>query len=586
MVNLPSGYTDIHNYAQDVITFLHEPLSVQVTGGIHVNDAFIYDAWEKLPSEWTDWWESLPSPQDAQKDLINSLREEPGARCQDLPDRPDSLSRWLERIRDLSLDREQLNLSEDIPHVEVPDILASRMVTKKLAEVRAGARYINYICKTYNITRVVDIGSGQGYLSLTLAAVCGLRVLAIDGSEKQIQGSRIAAQQAGLVENDNITHLTQFVTGTDELGTEIAQWAQGERCLLTGLHACGSLSEHMIRLSTTVPCITHLAVVGCCYNHINPASTENPTGFPISSFMRTNKLNLSTSALITGCQAPTNWNHNPDSIFARKHWYRAVLEKLLHDKKLVQEGSQRPVWGIRNGDLKNFTAYTSRALSSLKLEIGKDVTEQEIVEYEEGYKHRDGLKVSLRVVSTPVARPHLQPPSQPTIAKYSLLLSFESVNTHQIILSKHILQHERKSNPETMPSSSDHNTDKERRLIGIFIHSYVRLFYAEQHHLIIHLTSAFAAVLEMEEADLEFQLEDKEGQELVLAEEARLARWKNGTKTALVWSAAELVEDVARDTVGEFGIVQQEVMFQLAEDMYDAARKLKAPKIDFVTIDD
>ncbi|KAH0396450.1 hypothetical protein KCU89_g9296, partial [Aureobasidium melanogenum] len=137
-----------------------------------------------------------------------------------------------------------------------------------------------------------------------------------------------------------------------------------------------------------------------------------------------------------------------------------------------------------------------------------------------------------------------------------------------------------------MPSSSDHNTDKERRLIGIFIHSYVRLFYAEQHHLIIHLTSTFAAVLEMEEADLEFQLEDKEGQELVLAEEARLARWKNGTKTALVWSAAELVEDVARDTVGEFGIVQQEVMFQLAEDMYDAARKLKAPKIDFVTIDD
>ncbi|KAG9524623.1 hypothetical protein KCV07_g1736, partial [Aureobasidium melanogenum] len=534
MVNLPSGYTNIHNYAQDVISFLHELLSVQITGGIHVNDAFIYDAWEKLPSEWTDWWESLPSPQDAQKDLINSLRKEPGARCQDLPDRPDSLSRWLERIRDLSLDREQLNLSEDIPHVEVPDILASRMVTKKLAEVRAGARYINHICKIYNITRVVDIGSGQGYLSLTLAAVCGLRVLAIDGSEKQIQGSKIAAQQAGLVENDNITHLTRFITGTDELGTEIAQWAQGERCLLTGLHACGSLSEHMIRLSTTVPCITHLAVVGCCYNHIKPASTENPTGFPISSFMRTKKLNLSTSALITGCQAPTNWTHNPDSIFARKHWYRAALEKLLHDKKLVQEGSQRPVWGIRNGDLKNFTAYTSRALSSLKLEIGKDITEQEIVEYEEGYKHR----------------------------------------------------HERKSNPETMPSSSDHNTDKERRLIGIFIHSYVRLFYAEQHHLIIHLTSAFAAVLEMEEADLEFQLEDKEGQELVLAEEARLARWKNGTKTALVWSAAELVEDVARDTVGEFGVVQQEVMFQLAEDMYDAARKLKAPKIDFVTIDD
>lgn len=388
MVNLPSNYTDIRNYAQDVIAFLHEPLSVQITGGIHVNDAFIYDAWEKLPSEWTRWWESLPSPQDAQKDLINSLRKGSEARRHDLSDRPISLSQWLERIRSLSLDREQLILPEDIPRVEIPVILANRMVTKKLAEVRAGAQYINHICKTHDITRVVDIGSGQGYLSLTLAAVCGLRVLAIDGSEKQIQGSRSAAQQAGLVENDHITHLTRFVTGSDELGAEIKSWAQGERCLLTGLHACGSLSEHMIRLFTTVPCITQLAVVGCCYNHINPVSSENPTGFPISSFMRTNELNLSTSALITGCQAPTNWTHNPNSIFARKHWYRAVLEKLLYDKELVQEGSQRPVWGIRNGDLKSFSAYTSRALSSLKLEIGTDVTEQEIEGYEERYKHR------------------------------------------------------------------------------------------------------------------------------------------------------------------------------------------------------
>ncbi|KAI4719499.1 hypothetical protein E4T48_04248 [Aureobasidium sp. EXF-10727] len=388
MVNLPSGYTDIHSYALDVIAFMHEPLSVQITGGIHVNDAFIYDAWEKLPREWTTWWESLPSPQDAQKDLINSLHEHQEARHHDLSGRPRSLSRWLERIRNLSLNREQLILPDDVPHIEIPKILASRMVTKKLAEVRAGARYLSHICKTHNITRVIDIGSGQGYLSLTLAAACGLKVLAIDGSEKQIQGSKAAAQQAGLVENKQVTHLARFVAGTDELSAEVTRWAEGEKCLLTGLHACGSLSEHMIRLFAIVPCITQLAVVGCCFNHIGPLTAENPTGFPISSFMRTNNLNLSASALITGCQAPTNWTHNPDSIFARKHWYRAVLEKLLFDKKLVQEGAQRPVWGIRNGDLKSFAAYTTRALSSLKLQIGQDVTGQEIAEYEEKYQYR------------------------------------------------------------------------------------------------------------------------------------------------------------------------------------------------------
>lgn len=403
MVNLPSGYTDIHNYAQDAIAFMHEPLSVQITGGIHVNDAFIYDAWANLPSEWTAWWETFPSSQEAQRDLINSLRTEPGSRELELPGRPGSLSRWLERIRNLSLDREQLVLPEEIPEVEVPEILASRMVTKKLAEVRAGARYINHVCKTNGITHVVDIGSGQGYLSLTLAAVCGLRVLAIDGSPKQIEGSRAAARQAGLVEGDQITHLTRFVTSTDEIGAEIETWAAEEACLLTGLHACGSLSEHMIRLSATVPCVTRLAVVGCCYNHISPLSASNSLGFPISSFMRLNRLNLSTSALITGCQAPTNWEHNPDSLFGRKHWYRAVMEKLLYDKKLVKQG-QRPVWGIRNGDLKSFLAYAARALHSLKLEIGKDITKEEIAEYEKRYQSRTAETAILWTLSVLLCR--------------------------------------------------------------------------------------------------------------------------------------------------------------------------------------
>jgi hypothetical protein len=403
MVNLPLGYTNTHDYAQDVIAFLQQPLSVRITGGIHVNDAFIYDAWASLPSEWTTWWETLSSAQEAQKDLINSLRKEPEAREQDLPGRPTSLSQWLERIRNLSLDREQLVLPGDVPEVEVPEGMAARMVTKKLAEVRAGARYINHICKTHGITRVVDIGSGQGYLSLTLAAACGLRVLAIDGSSKQIEGSRAAAQQAGLNEGDQVTHLTRFVTSSDEIGAEIETWAAGENCLLTGLHACGSLSEHMLRLSTTVPSISHLAVVGCCYNHISPLSTSNPLGFPISSFMRLNKLNLSTSALISGCQAPTNWTHNPDSLFGRKHWYRAVLEKLLYDKKLVNQ-EHRPVWGIRNGDMRTFPAYAARALQSLKLEIGKDVTVEEIQEYEERYQDRSAETAILWTLSVLLCR--------------------------------------------------------------------------------------------------------------------------------------------------------------------------------------
>ena len=136
-----------------------------------------------------------------------------------------------------------------------------------------------------------------------------------------------------------------------------------------------------------------------------------------------------------------------------------------------------------------------------------------------------------------------------------------------------------------MPSSSDHDTDKERRLIGVFIHANVRLYHADEYLLNRHLLSTFAAILELEEADLEAQLEDKYGIEMILAEEDRLARWKERTKSGLVYLAAEIVEDVARETVGEFGVWEQEVMFQLAWDIYAVARELKRPEIDYMTID-
>ena len=252
---------------------------------------------------------------------------------------------------------------------------------------------------------MIDIGSGQGYLSLTLAAACGLKVLAIDGSASQIQGSKAAALQAGLVEGDKITHLVRYITGTPDIAAEISTWAKGEKCLLTGLHACGSLSEHMLRLCISVPEISYAAVVGCCFNHIKPRSPLHPHGFPISTAMRENGLKMKASALVTGCQAPTNWPPQPvNSMFGRKGFYRAVLEKLLWDKQLLAQDQQRPVWGIRTGDLVSFRAYTSRALSSLHLRLGVDITEEEIVEYEQRFEGRKGEIAVLQTLSVLLCR--------------------------------------------------------------------------------------------------------------------------------------------------------------------------------------
>ena len=80
-----------------------------------------------------------------------------------------------------------------------------------------------------------------------------------------------------------------------------------------------------------------------------------------------------------------------------------MLEKLLYDKKLVNQ-EHRPVWAIRNCDLKSFPAYAARALQSLKLEIGKDVTEEEIAKYQQRYQNRTAETAILWTLSVMLCR--------------------------------------------------------------------------------------------------------------------------------------------------------------------------------------
>ncbi|KAM0415559.1 hypothetical protein ACHAPD_006760 [Fusarium lateritium] len=169
MPTLPKRYNSIDKYAKDIIEFIDKPLVRQITGGIHVNDSLIYNAWDALPSDWTSWWASFPDHRVAQQDLIDSIEEmgpstvanddiDQVQRLQPLPDRPESLSKWLESIQSLALPRDQ----RPGKVITLPDILTSRMKTKKIVEVSTAAAYIHSVCQTNNITHVIDMGSGQG----------------------------------------------------------------------------------------------------------------------------------------------------------------------------------------------------------------------------------------------------------------------------------------------------------------------------------------------------------------------------------------------------------------------------------------
>ncbi|KAK1993929.1 hypothetical protein LX36DRAFT_585330 [Colletotrichum falcatum] len=416
MITLPSSYSTLDGYADDLARFISTPLFRQVTGGIHVNDALVYDAWEALPSEWTAWWSAIPDHRLAQQDLIDGIGEPdrpppPGGgdgqdQQQRLRGRPESLSRWLATLRSLSLPRAQ----RPGPSVDLPEVLTGRMRPKKAAEVSVAAAHVRRVCEAHGVAHVVDMGSGQGYLSVALAFLYpGLRVLAIDGSAAQIEASEAAAAGLGIPRH-RIRHMRRHVDGggggttAPLLAAEIAAWAGGRRCMLVGLHACGSLSEHMLRYFATVPCITHLAAVGCCYNHIVPRSAACPDGFPISASMRGRGVALSATALMTGCQAPENWERRPgagagagggdddgdeESEYSRRRFYRALLEKVLFDKGIELDRDNRPVWGVRKGDTASFAKFARRAAERLGIDGdggGGIADDDELAAYEERYR--------------------------------------------------------------------------------------------------------------------------------------------------------------------------------------------------------
>lgn len=400
MLDLSRTYSDVEKYTDDLCSFIDTPLVRQITGGIHVNDALIQKAWDGLPTEWTDWWSRWPDHRLAQQDIIDSI-EEDGVSHKDgygatddeiFRTRPESLRTWLSQLKTLALTRTQ----RPGPTVALPEALETRMKTKKIAEVARAASLIHDICKFRKIRRVVDMGSGQGHLSTTLAHLFPeLQVLAIDGSESQITGSQKFANSLG-IPHSRLTHMVHWIDGSSALATKIQDWAAGEKCILVGLHACGNLSEHMLRYFATMPCMDALAVVGCCYNHIVPRSNVNPEGFPISAALRDRNVTLSPTALMTGCQAPNNWprpDPHASSVFGRRRLYRAMLEKAFHDHGIRPagvDGSERPAWGIRKGDMASFTAFAHRAMDCLGVEAAQRPTDQQLRDYEERYEGWEG----------------------------------------------------------------------------------------------------------------------------------------------------------------------------------------------------
>lgn len=192
------------------------------------------------------------------------------------------------------------------------------------------------------------------------------------------------------------------------------------KAMVISLHSCGNLLHHGLRSLILNPSVCAVAMIGCCYNllteRLGPATyklpqlrpnhprleatgnTFDPHGFPMSQTLETFQapgdgddddsaskgVRLNITARMMAVQAPYNWGPEDSEAFFRRHFYRALLQRMLLDVGVVQQcadpgslaggsvtgrdtsGTPLIVGSLRKTCFTSFGAYVRGALDKLR----------------------------------------------------------------------------------------------------------------------------------------------------------------------------------------------------------------------------
>ncbi len=145
--------------------------------------------------------------------------------------------------------------------------------------------------------------------------------------------------------------------------------------MVISLHSCGNLSHHGLRSLVLNPSVSAVCLVGCCYNLVterlssptyklpslrptlpsDPNSINglngDPHGFPMSARFchylgpHGSGVHFNITARMMAVQAPQNWGPEDSEGFFKRHFYRALLQKIFLDRGVVQAPARSAKWG-------------------------------------------------------------------------------------------------------------------------------------------------------------------------------------------------------------------------------------------------
>ncbi|NXI17392.1 RRNAD protein, partial [Irena cyanogastra] len=329
-------------------------------------DAFVIDfftegLWAQLPPAWQP---ALASATPVQLAGLLAGRGGPGAAW------PLSLLAFAAAARALAFPRGCPAGSPRPPcqSSRLHPLLRRHVKPKKQHEIQRLGKLLRRLSRATGCRRVVDIGAGQGHLSRFLAFGLGLRVTAVESDGRLVglaerfdqellrelaktggpgHGRRPprpltprAPQHHVAGRLDPAAPWGEFLLPPDPPGAGPAARnplggpggsEDGERVLVTGLHACGDLSPALLCHFARSPAVAAVASAGCCYMKLSTAPRQ-PPGYPLSaSVAALPGHQLSYRAREAACHALEEYEGRLRGGGAqlRAHCYRAVLESLI-----------------------------------------------------------------------------------------------------------------------------------------------------------------------------------------------------------------------------------------------------------------
>ncbi|KAJ5282007.1 hypothetical protein N7478_007379 [Penicillium angulare] len=237
------------------------------------------------------------------------------------------------------------------------------------------------------------------------------------------------------IEDGYLEHITNPVIKSSslEFSNETAEKTNA-RLMVVSVHSCGNLLHHGVRSLILNPSVVAIAMVGCCYNlmteRLGPvkqqlsifhsqhprleetSSSYDSHGFPMSKYYEsyetpgtTSGIRLNITARALAVQAPHNWTVKASEVSFTRHFFRALLQRILVDRGVLPNcpGPGSPsgsntstliIGSLPKAAFKSFSAYFRAATNKMsqdpvygsKIQEHVDtLSDNEIHEYEDRY---------------------------------------------------------------------------------------------------------------------------------------------------------------------------------------------------------